>query len=116
VLNFGAMPTHLIAGDNVSVNRNRARISGSSPVTSFIRDFPHPEGPTTAANSPSLTSMLTPIQQAILGPPKDKLTLFNWTNGRERNGGSARACNGDNRAFMPSILRSRSGALRVGSV
>ena len=36
---------------------------GTSPVTIFIRDdFPQPEGPTTAANSPRRTLRLVPFK------------------------------------------------------
>jgi hypothetical protein len=114
------MPTHLIGWVTMfPPTETVPELGRSSPVTSFIKvDFPHPEGPTTAANSPSLTSMLTRSKASNpLGPPKDRLTLFNWTNGRECATAAAlalaRATTG---AFMPSILHSRSGALRVGSV
>jgi hypothetical protein len=35
-------------------------------VTSFINDdLPHPEGPTTAANSPLLTVMFSPVSACV---------------------------------------------------
>src|SRR5262249_1120873 len=45
-------------------------VAGHNPVTTFIRvDFPQPEGPTTAANSPSLTCRVAPCNASVPSAP-----------------------------------------------
>ncbi len=41
-------------------------VGGHNPVTTFIRvDFPQPEGPTTATNSPSRTCSVVPCKASV---------------------------------------------------
>src|SRR5258706_322026 len=44
-------------------------VGGHKPVTTFIRvDLPHPDGPTTATNSPGATARVVPSSASVPSP------------------------------------------------
>src|SRR5215471_14029827 len=79
------MPTHLMGPVTILPSTATVpELGGNRPVTSFINvDFPHPDGPTTATNSRSPTSILTRSRASRpSSPSKERLTLLSSTKGR----------------------------------
>ena len=61
------MPT-ILSGPSTCAPATRIdpAVHGNRPVTSFISDdLPHPEGPTTAANSPRATLSVVPSSASV---------------------------------------------------
>ena len=64
---WNAMPT-MLSGPATSrpLTMTAPALAGHRPVTTFIKvDLPHPDGPTTATNSPVSTASVVPLSASV---------------------------------------------------